>query len=110
MQRLEHQHGKEIARLRDSLKKVDAALDFIQGTSMQHTTLAAAHRECLAIRPAIHDRLQQADKDNYTNYHYEIPQHMPAITGKQLAKAAVTLPESMRVPRRPLFAFVQTSA
>jgi hypothetical protein len=106
--------GKEIAALRDCQEKLEALRNFLKSletkqspessisTSTDHT-----HRECMAIAPAVSDRLRQVERDNYKIYQEEIPRHLPEIEAKQLAKINPQLPDHMLVPKKALFTNVQ---
>lgn len=100
--RLAHEHGKEIARLRESLAKLKSLRDFLKTLDADGST-SYTRRECLAILPVVEDRLHEADGDNYRITHEEIPRDMPAIPPKQLAKSSPTLPPTMLQPKRPMF-------
>lgn len=103
--RLDHKWGREIARLRVCREKLQACQDFCQSA---HSATAVDYtlRECKAILAVVHDRLVEADRDNYKIYQDQIPKKLPPIQGKQLAKCAESLPDTMLRPSKPLFTTV----
>jgi hypothetical protein len=100
--RLANEWGKEIARLRDCHLKFETLSKFVRGLD-DDGPVSYMRRECLAILPVVHDRLHEADKDNYNIYQEKIPKEMPEIAAKQLAKSSGGLPQSMLVPKKQVF-------
>ena len=100
--RLDYQHGREIAQLRDCQEKLKECRDFIKNVDDQ-TAVGYTKRECLSILPVVTDRLHEADADNYRTYHEEIPHQLPDIAAKQLARPTPDLPAAMLVPQKELF-------
>ena len=100
--RVAHEWGKEIARLRECIDKFEACSSFIKSLD-DDSIVSYAKRECSAILPVVKDRLAEADKDNYQIYQDEIPKTVGELTAKQLVKNTGGLPQTMLVPKKPLF-------
>ena len=101
--RLEHEHGREIAQLRDCLAKLKQSQTFFQQVPQQ-ATIDYPKREVQSYVPVVSDRLHEADADNFRTYHDEIPVTLPELEAKQLAVLSTELPATMLVPRKPVFA------
>jgi hypothetical protein len=100
--RLAYEWGKEIARLRECLQMLESCRDFMK-TLPADGPVGALRRECVNLLPVVKDRMHEADKDNYKIYQEVIPREMPEIEAKQMVKTDGGLPESMLVPKRPMF-------
>lgn len=100
--RLSGAWGNEIARLRACHDKLLACQEFCDSVGKEGV-VAYIMRECKAIRPVVYDRLVEIEKDNYKIYQDTVPKVLDEIPSKQLAKVKDQLPETMLIPKVPLF-------
>ena len=100
--RLAHEWGKELARLRECMEKLNACHDFLQSASGENV-VDYTRRECNAIRPVVQDRWTEADKDNYQIYQDDVPKTNPDILAKQLIKDSGGYTAAMLAPSKSLF-------
>lgn len=100
--RLASEWGKELARLRECLEKLNACHDFLHSVAGENV-VDYVRRECNAIRPVVQDRWTEADKDNYNIYQDEVPKTHPDIPGKQLIKDSGGYTAAMLTPSMTLF-------
>lgn len=100
--RLASEWGKELARLRECLEKLNACHDFLHSVAGENV-VDYTRRECNAIRPVVQDRWTEADKDNYNIYQDEVPKTNPEIPGKQLIKDSGGYTAAMLTPSTALF-------
>jgi len=108
--RLAAEWGMEIYELRRCLSQLERCRDFLKTLDADGCT-EFTRRECNAILPVVADRLREADNDNYKIYQDIVPpennnddsEEKSKPPAKQMVKLNPNLPESMLVPKRPLF-------
>lgn len=112
--RLASEWGKEIFRLCECLKQLEAASKFLKSVVASGSTtttgddealLTYTKRECSTYLPVVQDRLTEADRDNHRCYGDDIPKSLDDIIPKQLVKKTGGYPQSMLVPKKKLFQF-----
>lgn len=100
--REEHKFGIEISCLKVCHDQCNAVRKFLETNSFNTHAPMAAIREFNAVAPQVLDRLEEVIADNRSTYHEIIPDAPPALTGKQLAKQATSLPTAMLQPAQAL--------
>jgi hypothetical protein len=98
--------GREIARLKVCLDKLDSCNGFVKTAEVDNDpSLLELKRHVDAYLPFVRQRYQTAYEDNLSVYQDEVPhtKEMEEIEPKQLAKSGLELPENMQAPRVPLF-------
>jgi hypothetical protein len=106
--RLQHEWGKELARLKECITKLNACTEFLHTVSTSSdqasvAVIAYIQRECKAICPVVKDRWTEGEKDNYNIYQDDIPSNNPDIPAKQLIKDTGGYTAQMLTPSKPLF-------
>ena len=101
--RLEHEHGREIAQLRDCHDKFRQCQAFFENLPQEQTAADYPKREVQSYMPVLADRIQAAEADNHRTYHDPIPTVLPELEAKQLAQVSTELPAAMLVPRKAVF-------
>lgn len=94
--------GKELARLKTCLVKLESCQTFVQA-AQEDPALVELTREVDTYLPFVKNRYQQAHNDNVTVYQEEVPSSLPDVEPKQLAKTGLGLPATMQSPKVKLF-------
>lgn len=88
----------EIAMLKTSVQQCQAAKKFCQSVGEEPSN------ELVRVSDFVMERLETAEKDNRTLYHdYDAPDKLPDIPAKQMVKLNPQLPETMLIPKVPMF-------
>lgn len=99
--RLQQEHGREIARLRQCVQTLKEAQGFAQSSEVQSQL-----QEVESLVKMATNRLKHAEDDNNNIYLDEVPKDLSEIRAQTMIKQNIPIPSTMTVTKSPMFAFV----
>jgi len=99
--RVQQEHGKEIARLRQCVPILKEAQGFAKTSAVQ-----VQLQEVEGLVKMATDRLKHAEDDNNKVYLDEVPKDLPEIRAQTMVKQNLPLAPTMTLTKAPMFAFV----